>query len=111
MELNISSNKLNYKAVTEISCFLQQNKILAQIFSNISTVRNTKNEVVIENAIKIIFTDLNDELKNIIKLKLWPYISEKYCCKCAFIKCYDYNGCISNWPGVYIQTNCLRHLQ
>lgn len=106
MEINISSSKLNYKAVNEISCFLQQNKVLAQLYPNISTVKNNNNEIVIENAIKIVFTEFNNELKDIIKFKIWPYISTNYCCSCAFINCYDYKGCILNWPGVYTKTNC-----
>jgi hypothetical protein len=107
MELNISSSKLNHKSIIEISEFLQQNKVMAQLYPHISTVKNINNEIVIENAIKIVFTELDDELKNIIKLKIWPFISTNYFCSCAFINCYDYKGCILNWPGVYTKTNCL----
>ena len=40
---------------------------------------------------------------------VWPDLRDAYQLKCAFVRYNnDYMGCIRNWPGVFVESQCAR---
>lgn len=87
--------------IKEIFKCLKKSNLDFQLYKNYSYCKG-----VPELGYKIVFFDLD---KKDFKSKIWNGLSELLDLHCAFVKYKDYRGCISNWPGIFVESRCPNH--
>ena len=95
MELTISSKKCCEFTLVDICKLLIGSN--AQVIPTCSV-----NNGIIECGYLIKFIDYPDNI-----VEIWELLKSKLDLHCAFVtKQGQYQGCITNWPNVFVDTNC-----
>lgn len=101
MEIFISSGKCNMFIVRDICVLLPYSAIQVYPF----TCR-TRAKIEPGFHIKFIECPSIEDIRSI-----WNILSTKLSLHCAYVKKPgSYEGCISNWPGVFVKSKCLSKL-
>lgn len=97
MELYISStDKLDVKRIARL---LRKHVKCFQVSKNIS-VYNGKLEYGVKISLIEGVTEEN------FKKRVWRRLIKKVKIKCAFVSGPYYKGCVTNWPHVFVKSNC-----
>lgn len=95
MELWVSSKQCAILTSEDICILLD--KTNCQVYRTCST----KNSVI-EHGFHIRFISFPENIKD-----LWENLNASLNVKCAFVNKYNsYQGCINNWPEVFVETKC-----
>ena len=95
MELSISSPKCSMFTMVDIC------KMLPDCNAQVSTTCSVK-DGIIECGYIIKFIDYPQNI-----VEIWDILKQTLDLKCAFItKPGQYQGCIQNWPNVFVPTQC-----
>ena len=101
IELYLSTDK-NITS-TEIIDELMKNRVECQIYNNISAIYSC-GESYKENGFYLNFFNINE--KN-FKKKVWKPLESLLDIRCAHVKDENkYEGCIMNWPNVFVKSKC-----
>ena len=101
IELYLSTNK-NITSV-EIIDELMKTKVECQIYNNISAI-NSCGESCKENGFYLKLFNINE--KN-FKKKVWKSLQSLLGIRCAHVKDENkYEGCVMNWPNVFVKSKC-----
>ena len=88
----------------ELATIFSSNKIKCQITKTLSSVPDEDGNYIIEPGYRFLIFDIDGKT---FKSEIWETLKEKFDLKCAFVKYRDdYMGCVLNWPGVFVESNC-----
>ena len=93
--LRISKENISAQDVRDILC---KNNVDCECWPYFSSIKG-----IPEDGVSINLFDITEDD---FKQKVWEDLVRELDIKCGFVESYSYRGCTSNWPGVFVESNC-----